>query len=129
MSFSRLFSSRVLLLTRLQRLSRKDRQTHDQRERERDQRRTGVSTPTSDAADDAPLKCPLGKSVKISSHKGIEFGLRLLHSRALLVRSFLVTHTRTHTHTRERERERQREEKDLASRTGRGVNNEYSVVR
>ena len=37
--------------------------------------------------------------------------------------------TRTHTHTRTRKRERQREEKDLASRTGRGVNNEYIVVR
>ena len=39
------------------------------------------------------------------------------------------THTHTHTHERERERERQREEKDLASRTGRGVNDEYVVVR
>ena len=36
---------------------------------------------------------------------------------------------RSCTHTHERERERQREEKDLASRTGRGVNNECIVVR
>ena len=39
------------------------------------------------------------------------------------------THTRARARERERDTDRQREEKDLASSTGRGVNNECNVVR
>ena len=106
-------------------LEKTDRRAIKGRERERDRRRAGVSTttPTPDDDDDARWE----KASKYLHTKRIGFGRRLLHSRALPVRSFLVTHTRTHE--REREREREREEKDLASRTGRGVNDEYVVVR
>ena len=78
-------------------------------------------------------ECPLGKSVKISfTHEPDWIWITsssLSGAPGALFSGDTHTHTHTHTRERERERERQREEKDLASRTGRGVNNEYIVVR
>ena len=76
-------------------------------------------------------ECPLGKSVKISfTHK--PDWIRITSSSLSGAPGALFsgdTHTRARARERERDTDRQREEKDLASSTGRGVNNECNVVR